>query len=99
MGPWLLRVIVRALHRHTGYVTWDDVEQIDWDAGTLRLRVTALRRLRPEPRLRRAGRHRRRRVPGVAAGGRTAACWTRTRRVAGSGGPGRARRCRRRGRP
>jgi hypothetical protein len=47
MGPWVLRVVVRALHRHTGYVDWSDVRQVDWDTGTLRLRVDELRPLAP----------------------------------------------------
>jgi hypothetical protein len=46
MGPWLLRVAVRALHRRTGYVDWQDVEQVDWDSHTLRLRVDTPRPLR-----------------------------------------------------
>lgn len=41
-GPWLIRAIVRALHRHTGYVPWDDVDHIDWTARTLHLRVNQL---------------------------------------------------------
>ncbi|MEU0313159.1 hypothetical protein [Nocardioides sp. NPDC006273] len=44
-GPWLIRVIIRALHRHTGYVAWDDVDRIDWDAGILHLRVNQLAEL------------------------------------------------------
>ena len=49
MGPWMLRTIIRALHRHTGYVGWGDVERVDWDARRLRLRVNALGRLTPGP--------------------------------------------------
>lgn len=44
-GPWLLRAIVRFLHRHTGYVAWGDVEQVDWDARVVRLRTTDLQQL------------------------------------------------------
>jgi hypothetical protein len=45
MGPWILRVLVRALHRHTGYVSWDDVARVDWADGILRLRVDELQQL------------------------------------------------------
>jgi hypothetical protein len=48
MGPWVLRVIVRALHRHTGYVDWSDIRHVDWHTSTLRLRVDALRPLAPQ---------------------------------------------------
>lgn len=41
-GPWLVRAVLRLLHRHTGYVAWDDVERIDWDAGVVLLRVDEL---------------------------------------------------------
>ena len=30
-GPWLVRVAVRALHRHAGYLPWEAVADIDWD--------------------------------------------------------------------
>ena len=36
-GPWLVNRIVRWLHRHAGYVEWDDVQEVDWGAG----RITA----------------------------------------------------------
>jgi hypothetical protein len=45
MGPWILRIIIRALHRHTGYVTWDDVDHVDWKDRVVRLRVNELRPL------------------------------------------------------
>jgi hypothetical protein len=45
MGPWILRAVIRALHRHTGYVTWDDVDQVDWEDRVVRLRVHELRPL------------------------------------------------------
>ena len=45
MGPWPIRAILRAVHRHTGYVAWEDVERIDWEGRRLRLRVNALRDL------------------------------------------------------
>ena len=44
-GPWLIRTVVRALHRHTGYVAWDDVDRIDWNEGVVQLRVNELRDL------------------------------------------------------
>lgn len=46
-GPWVLRVVIRYLHRHTGYVTWDDVDHLDWDVGYVHLRTTGLRELPP----------------------------------------------------
>ena len=47
MGPWVVRRLVRFVHRRTGYLAWDDVAAIDWDARTLRLRVDRLRPLAP----------------------------------------------------
>jgi hypothetical protein len=47
MGPWVLRRLVRFVHRRTGYVSWEDVAEIDWDGRTLRLRVDTLRPLAP----------------------------------------------------
>jgi hypothetical protein len=44
-GPWPIRTIIRALHRHTGYVTWDDVDHIDWNTRVLHLRVNQLAEL------------------------------------------------------
>lgn len=37
-GPWLIRTIVLAMHRHTRVVPWTGVKGIDWDAGTVELR-------------------------------------------------------------
>ena len=31
-GPWLLRRIVRRIHRDAGYLPWDAVARVDWDA-------------------------------------------------------------------
>ena len=45
MGPWIVRVIIRAMHRRTGYVRWEDVEAVDWEQRQLRLRVNQLRDL------------------------------------------------------
>jgi len=36
-GPWLLRRIVRRIHRNAGYLPWDAVETVDWDAGVVRV--------------------------------------------------------------
>ena len=47
MGPWMIRILIRFLHRHTGYVAWDDVERIDWDGRIVHLRVNDLRPLAP----------------------------------------------------
>jgi sporulation protein YlmC with PRC-barrel domain len=38
-GPWLVRRIVRRLHRHSGMVATTDVESIDWDSRRVRSRV------------------------------------------------------------
>lgn len=46
-GPWLIRTIVRFLHRHTGYLAWEDVDHVDWDARVVHLRTTELRELTP----------------------------------------------------
>ena len=46
-GPWLIRVIIRSLHRHTGYLEWTDVEGIDWAAGRVHVSRTRLRDLQP----------------------------------------------------
>ena len=42
-GPWMVRVLMRRLHRHTGYLDWDDVSEIDWSSGIVQLRRTTLR--------------------------------------------------------
>jgi hypothetical protein len=47
MGPWIVRLTIRALHRSTGYVSWEDVESVDWETRTVRLRVDELRPLAP----------------------------------------------------
>lgn len=48
MGPWLVRTVVRAIHRHTGYLEWSDVEQVDWDARLVRVRIAGVRDMPPE---------------------------------------------------
>jgi sporulation protein YlmC with PRC-barrel domain len=40
-GPWLVSRLVRRIHRHSGYLSWADVVEIDWDAR----RITAARGL------------------------------------------------------
>jgi sporulation protein YlmC with PRC-barrel domain len=37
MGPWLVRVGVRWLHRHSAYVDLEDLSELDWDAGVIRV--------------------------------------------------------------
>jgi hypothetical protein len=45
-GPWVIRSLIRLVHRNTGYVEWGDVEAVDWDAKVVRLRVSSLRELK-----------------------------------------------------
>ena len=45
MGPWMIRAVVRFLHRHTGYLPWADVERVDWESRTVHLRVNELQDL------------------------------------------------------
>jgi hypothetical protein len=47
MGPWLVNRVVRALHRHSGFVEFGDVDELDWERGVIRLRSTELRDLGP----------------------------------------------------
>jgi len=49
-GPWVIRALVRLVHRRTGYLEWGDVEAVDWEEQTVRLRVNGLRRLQPTAR-------------------------------------------------
>jgi sporulation protein YlmC with PRC-barrel domain len=37
MGPWLVRVVVRRLHRHSRYVDLEDLAELDWDTGVIRV--------------------------------------------------------------
>lgn len=32
-GPWLIRVVVRFLHRHAGYAPWSAVHSVEWGDG------------------------------------------------------------------
>jgi len=45
MGPWLVRTVVRRLHRHSAYVALTDLEELDWDAGVIRVDPSRLQRL------------------------------------------------------
>lgn len=47
-GPRMLRALIRAWHRHTSTVDWEDVDRIDWEAGVVQLR--SLRAQQPSPR-------------------------------------------------
>jgi sporulation protein YlmC with PRC-barrel domain len=44
-GPWLVRILVRALHRHAGYVPWSDVESIDPERREIRTTLRTLQDL------------------------------------------------------
>jgi sporulation protein YlmC with PRC-barrel domain len=46
MGPWLVRTVVRWLHRHSAYVALDDLEELDWDAGLIRVDPARLQTLK-----------------------------------------------------
>jgi hypothetical protein len=41
-GPWLLRRLVRWLHRHAGYVAWEAVRSVDWDERRVVVRTETL---------------------------------------------------------
>jgi sporulation protein YlmC with PRC-barrel domain len=45
MGPWLVNRVVRRLHRHSAYVALDDLDDLDWDAGVIRVDPARLREL------------------------------------------------------
>ena len=45
MGPWLVRVVVRWLHRHSAYVDLADLADMDWDAGVIRVDPTRMQPL------------------------------------------------------
>jgi len=44
MGPWLVRTVVRWLHRHSAYAALVDLE-LDWDAGVIRVDPARLQKL------------------------------------------------------
>lgn len=41
-GPWLVQQILRRVHRHTGFVAWTDVADVDWTSRTVTLRTDDL---------------------------------------------------------
>ena len=43
-GPWIVRSVVRALHRNDGYAAWDDVARVDWGSRQVVLAVASLRK-------------------------------------------------------
>jgi hypothetical protein len=46
MGPWLVRSVVRRLHRHSAYADLTDLEELDWDAGVIRVDPARLQPLK-----------------------------------------------------
>jgi hypothetical protein len=44
-GPWMVRVVMRRLHRRTGYLEWGDVASIDWEERVVHVDRTSLRPL------------------------------------------------------
>jgi sporulation protein YlmC with PRC-barrel domain len=44
-GPLIVRALVRAIHRQTGYVPWTSVAAVDFGTGQVRLLVDSLDRL------------------------------------------------------
>lgn len=44
-GPLIVRAAVLALHRHSGYVPWTSVSDVDPDGALVRLRVDSLESL------------------------------------------------------
>ncbi len=46
MGPWLVRSLIRWLHRHSAYAGLSDLEELDWDAGVIRVDPTRLQPLK-----------------------------------------------------
>jgi sporulation protein YlmC with PRC-barrel domain len=37
MGPWLVRAVLQRLHRHSAYAALDDLDELDWGAGVIRI--------------------------------------------------------------
>jgi sporulation protein YlmC with PRC-barrel domain len=46
-GPWLVSRVVRLLHRHSGYVDWTDVRDIDWNGAVITVGTSTLTELDP----------------------------------------------------
>ncbi len=47
MGPWLVRAVVRWLHRHSAYAPLDVLDALDWEAGVIRVDPARLQELGP----------------------------------------------------
>lgn len=45
MGPWLVNQVIRRLHRHSAYADLDDLTELDWAAGVIRVDPARLREL------------------------------------------------------
>jgi sporulation protein YlmC with PRC-barrel domain len=45
MGPWLVSLVVRRLHRHSAYAAVEELDELDWDAGVIRVDRARLREL------------------------------------------------------
>jgi hypothetical protein len=41
-GPWLVRTVVRWLHRNSGYLPWSAVADVDWTTRVVRSRTDRL---------------------------------------------------------
>ena len=41
-GPWLVRSVVRAIHRNAGYLTWSNVRIVEWAEGVVTTNVERL---------------------------------------------------------
>ena len=41
-GPWLLRVLIRRLHRNAGFAPWGSVGSVDWAERRVVLTTSAL---------------------------------------------------------
>jgi len=46
MGPWLVRSVLRWLHRHSTYAELADLDELDWDAGVIRVDPARLQPLK-----------------------------------------------------
>jgi sporulation protein YlmC with PRC-barrel domain len=45
MGPWLVNRVLRWLHRHSAFVAMEDLVELDWDAGVIRVDPARFRQL------------------------------------------------------
>jgi sporulation protein YlmC with PRC-barrel domain len=46
MGPWLVRTVLRWLHRHSTFADLADVDELDWDAAVIRVDPARLQPLK-----------------------------------------------------